>query len=92
VGDDFILLDVRDPHEWAISDIDRATHHIPKGDILEHLGELDTARDIVVYCRTGNRSADVVMQLNEHGFERVMNMVGGINAWAEDIDSTLPIY
>jgi molybdopterin/thiamine biosynthesis adenylyltransferase/rhodanese-related sulfurtransferase len=91
-GDDFILLDVREPHEWAISDIDRATHHIPRGDILEHLGELDTARDIVVYCKTGGRSADVVMQLKEHGFERVMNMVGGINAWAEDIDPALPIY
>ncbi|MCI0353221.1 MAG: molybdopterin-synthase adenylyltransferase MoeB, partial [Acidobacteriales bacterium] len=56
---DFILLDVREPHEWEISDIDEATHHIPKNKVLERLGELDTAREIVVYCKTGQRSADI---------------------------------
>ena len=91
-GDDFILLDVRDPHEWAISDIRGATHHIPKDEILEHLNELDTAREIVVYCRTGARSADVTSPLREHGFERVKNMLGGINAWAQEVDESLPVY
>jgi molybdopterin/thiamine biosynthesis adenylyltransferase/rhodanese-related sulfurtransferase len=91
-GEDFVLLDVREPHEWAIVDIPAATHHIPRGEILEHLGELDTARDIVVYCRTGGRSADVTMTLREHGFDRVKNMLGGITAWAEKIDPSLPTY
>lgn len=91
-GEDFILLDVREPHEWEISDIHAATHHIPKGQILEHLGELDTAREIVVYCKTGGRSADVTRTLREHGFEKVKNMVGGINAWAQKVDETLPTY
>ena len=90
--EDFILLDVRDPHEWEISDINVATHHIPKGNILEHLGELDTAREIVVYCKTGGRSADVVRTLQEHGYTRVKNMIGGINAWARNVDPSLPIY
>lgn len=91
-GEDFILLDVRDPHEWEISDIPAATHHIPKGQILEHLGALDTAREIVVYCKTGGRSADVVRLLQEHGYTRLKNMTGGINAWARQIDPCLPTY
>ena len=91
-GEDFILLDVREPHEWEISDIAQATHHIPKGQILEHLGELDTAREIIVYCKTGGRSADVVATLRQHGYTRVKNMAGGINAWAKQIDPRLPTY
>jgi molybdopterin/thiamine biosynthesis adenylyltransferase/rhodanese-related sulfurtransferase len=91
-GDDFILLDVREPHEWQISDIAQATLHIPKGEILEHLGELDTARDIVVYCKTGGRSADVTATLREHGYKKVKNMLGGINAWALKVDDSLPVY
>jgi molybdopterin/thiamine biosynthesis adenylyltransferase/rhodanese-related sulfurtransferase len=91
-GDEFILLDVREPHEWEIVDIANATHHIPKGQILEHLGELDTARDIVVYCKSGGRSADVVNTLRQHGYTRVKNMVGGINAWARQVDPSLPTY
>lgn len=91
-GEDFILLDVRDPHEWEISDIAQTTHHVPKGEILEHLGELDTTREIVVYCKTGGRSADVTMTLREHGYTRVKNMLGGVNAWATKIDPRLPTY
>ncbi len=91
-GEDIILLDVREPHEWQISDIAQATHHIPKGQVLEHLGELDTAREIVVYCKTGGRSADVTKLLREHGFLRAKNMAGGINAWASRIDPRLPTY
>ena len=91
-GEDFILLDVRDPHEWQISDIAQATHHIPQPQVLERLGELDTTRDIVVYCRTGVRSAGVTLLLREHGFERARNMQGGINAWAREVDRSLPEY
>jgi adenylyltransferase/sulfurtransferase len=91
-GEPFIFLDVREPFEWEISDIEAATHHIPKGDVLERLGELDMARDIVVYCRTGGRSADVVQTLQQMGYKRAVNMAGGVNAWARYIDDTLPVY
>ncbi len=91
-GEDFILLDVREPFEWEISDIARATHHIPRNEVLEHLGELDMTRDIVVYCQAGGRSARVVEMLRSHGFRRVWNMAGGINAWARQIDPNLPVY
>lgn len=90
-GEDFILLDVRDPHEWEISDIAQATHHIPKDTILEHLGELDLTREIIVYCKMGGRSATVTQTLLDHGF-RAKNMVGGINSWARQIDPSLPTY
>lgn len=90
--EDIILLDVREPHEWEISDIEAATHHIPKGRILEHLGALDTTREIVVYCKTGGRSADVTRLLREHGFTKARNMLGGINAWAKQVDQSLPTY
>ncbi|NDJ34734.1 MAG: molybdopterin-synthase adenylyltransferase MoeB [Chloroflexi bacterium] len=91
-GEDFILLDVRDPHEWEISDISAATHHIPKGKILEHLGELAQTRDIIVYCKSGGRSADVTRTLLDHGYTRVHNMLGGINKWATTIEPDLPTY
>ncbi len=91
-GDEFILLDVREPHEWEISDISQATHHIPGNQVIEHLGELDTARDIVVYCKTGGRSADVTRLLQQHGYKKVHNMAGGINRWARVADPNLPTY
>ena len=92
-GEDFVLLDVREPHEWQISDINTPlTVHIPKGQILEQLGKLDTAHEIVVYCKTGGRSADVVATLKEHGYTHLKNMAGGINAWATQVDPELPTY
>jgi adenylyltransferase/sulfurtransferase len=90
-GEDFILLDVREPHEWAISDIAGAKH-IPSRQILDHLAELDPNREIVVYCRTGIRSAEVVRLLQSQGFQRLRNMTGGINAWASEVDPALPVY
>lgn len=91
-GEDIILLDVREPHEWEISDISAATHHIPKGEVIEHLGEIDTAREVIVYCKTGGRSADVTQMLREHGYVKARNMLGGINAWASQIEPDLPTY
>jgi adenylyltransferase/sulfurtransferase len=56
------------------------------------MGELDTAREIVVHCRTGVRSAKVVEMLEEHGYTKLHNLRGGIIAWAEEIDPRLPTY
>ncbi len=91
-GDEsLLLLDVREPVEWQISAIG-GTLRIPKGDVLQHLGELPFDRDIVVHCRTGIRSADVIRALQEKGYTRLYNMAGGINAWARRIDPSLPTY
>jgi adenylyltransferase/sulfurtransferase len=92
-GDNLFILDVREPHEWEISNLsDLGTLLIPKGQVLERMGELDTAQEMVVYCRTGVRSADVIRQLREHGFKKMWNLDGGINRWAKEVDDSLPTY
>jgi adenylyltransferase/sulfurtransferase len=92
-GDDLFILDVREPHEWEISNLGPlGAHLIPKGQILEHLGELDTAREIVVHCQMGGRSAQVVSELQAHGFRKLYNLAGGINRWAREVDPSLPVY
>ncbi|HMT22243.1 MAG TPA: rhodanese-like domain-containing protein [Promineifilum sp.] len=92
-GDDLFILDVREPHEWEISNLaDLGAVLIPKGQVLEHLGELDTAREIVVQCKTGGRSADIVWLLQRHGFRKLLNLEGGINRWAVEVDTSLPVY
>jgi adenylyltransferase/sulfurtransferase len=92
-GDNLFILDVREPHEWDISNLsDLGAVLIPKGQVLEHMGELDTAQEMVVHCRTGVRSADVIRQLREHGFKKMWNLDGGINRWAKEVDDSLPVY
>lgn len=92
-GDNLFILDVREPHEWDISNLsDLGAVLIPKGQVLEHMGELDTAQEMVVHCRSGARSADVIRQLREHGFKKMWNLDGGINRWAQEVDNSLPIY
>ncbi len=92
-GDQLLLLDVRERHEWDISNLeDLGAVLIPKGEVLSRMGELDTAREIVVYCRSGARSADVIRQLQQHGFSKLTNLDGGINRWAKEVDHSLPTY
>jgi sulfur-carrier protein adenylyltransferase/sulfurtransferase len=92
-GDHPLLLDVREPHEWSISNLGRyGAVLIPRGQVLERLGELDTAQEIVVYCRSGGRSAEAARTLRQHGFQKLYNLTGGINRWAEEVDRTLPRY
>jgi len=86
-----LLLDVREPHELAISAIEGA-QLIPLGQLASRLSELDTAQDMVVFCKAGTRSARALELLVTAGFRKVKNLEGGINAWAEEIDPTLPIY
>jgi len=90
-GDDFDLIDVREPHEWDIARIPGA-RLIPLGKILEALPTLDSARDIVVHCKVGGRSAKAVQQLQASGFRKVWNLAGGINRWSDDVDPTVPKY
>ena len=89
--DDFDLVDVREPHEWAIARIPGA-RLIPLGELERRLGELDASREIVVHCRSGARSAKAARLLAARGFGRVLNLAGGIARWSEEVDPTVPKY
>jgi molybdopterin/thiamine biosynthesis adenylyltransferase/rhodanese-related sulfurtransferase/molybdopterin converting factor small subunit len=89
--EDFVLVDVREPHEWAISAFPESVK-IPLGQLPQNLNRLSTADEIVVHCKTGGRSAKAVALLREAGFRKVRNLAGGINRWAETIDPTMPRY
>ena len=89
-GEDLFVLDVREPHEAQICTI--GGQLLPLGELLRRLGELDRSRDIVVYCRSGVRSAKAVALLRQAGFPRVRNLTGGILAWADRVDRTLRKY
>jgi adenylyltransferase/sulfurtransferase len=88
-----VILDVRETHEWRISNLGPyGARLVPLGRLQEVVGELDPEEDVVVYCRTGHRSAIAVKQLTAVGFERALNLRGGINEWARKIDPSLPTY
>ena len=107
-GDDVVVLDVRDPHEWEIAAID-GTLRIPKGDIQAAknailagrklpeetvLAQIPRDKTLLVHCRSGKRSADSIIFLREAGYDanKMYNVVGGILAWADEIDPSLPKY
>lgn len=90
-GKSFRLIDVREPHEWEIVRIDDA-EFIPLGDLPGQLNTLDTTDTYVVMCKTGARSGRAVELMRTAGFSRIKNLVGGVRAWAEEIDTSLPIY
>ena len=90
-GDDFVLVDVREPHEWEICNIEGA-RLIPMSEFESRIDELDPDMDIVVHCKMGGRSASVQDVLNANGFGNVKNMVGGITRWADEVDSSMPKY
>ncbi len=90
-GASVLILDVREPFEIALAPFPGATH-IPMGDIPSRLSELDPDRETVVVCHHGVRSAQVAMYLAQMGFERVLNLAGGIDAWSEDADPSTPRY
>jgi len=87
---DFVLVDVREPHEVEICEIGGTL--IPLGQIAGRVGELEKGAHIVVYCRSGGRSAKAVEFLRKSGFENVWNVNGGILAWIERIDPSLTRY
>jgi adenylyltransferase/sulfurtransferase len=85
------LLDVREPHELEISALPNAVN-IPLGQLAGRLAELDSAEDMIVFCKGGTRSARALELLVSAGFKKVKNLKGGINAWAREVDRGLPIY
>jgi adenylyltransferase/sulfurtransferase len=90
-GDDLLLLDVREPQEHQICAIPGSTL-IPLGDLPSRLAELEGRQDIVVHCKSGVRSAKAVKLLREAGFDDAANLKGGILAWIEHVDPSLPKY
>ncbi len=90
-GEAIVLVDVREAREWAISDLPDSVK-IPLGTLPESLDKLSRDDDIVVYCRSGARSGNAVQFLMQQGFEKVRNLAGGINRWAQRIDPSLPRY
>src|SRR6202041_1650500 len=89
-GENLFVLDVREPHEYQICNING--HLIPLGDLPNRVHELDSSREIVVHCKMGGRSAKAVAFLQQSGFKKVHNLAGGINAWAERVDPKGPKY
>jgi rhodanese-related sulfurtransferase len=90
-GKDLVLLDVREPGEWAIARIEGATL-VPLGTLERAAPTLDPHRATVVYCHHGIRSASAVAYLRSQGFERVSNLAGGIARWSAEVDASVPLY
>jgi adenylyltransferase/sulfurtransferase len=92
-GDRLALIDVREPVEWDIVHLPGATL-IPTGvfESGEGLGQVPQDRPVVVYCRTGVRSAEVLVMLKSAGFADATHLQGGITAWARQLDPTMPVY
>jgi adenylyltransferase/sulfurtransferase len=89
-GDDLYILDVREPHEYQICNL--GGHLIPLGELSRRAAELDSSKEIVAHCRSGKRSAEAVDFLRKAGFKKIWNLKGGILAWSDEVDSSVPKY
>ncbi len=89
-GDHLFILDVREPHEFQICNL--GGHLIPLGDLSRRVNELDSSREIVAHCRSGKRSAEAVEFLRGAGFRKVSSLKGGILAWSDEVDASVPKY
>jgi rhodanese-related sulfurtransferase len=90
-GENLILLDVREDWEWEKAHLEGAIH-IPFSELDRRTEELDSQSEIIVYCHHGDRSIDGCLLLWERGFRKIRSLTGGIEAWSELIDPTVPKY
>lgn len=91
-GEDLQLIDVREPHEYEIAQIPN-TKLIPLGDVVKRINEIDENRITVVNCKGGVRSAKAIKALQENGFTgKLINLKGGIGAWSDEVDASVPKY
>jgi adenylyltransferase/sulfurtransferase len=90
--EDIFVLDVREPHEYLIANL--GAPQIPVGEVERRIGELAAQKDreVVVHCRSGARSQKAALILKQAGFTNVSNLAGGILAWADKIDPSMPKY
>ena len=92
-GEELAIVDVREPHEWRICNLEEhGAELVPMAQIPERTEELPADRPLVVHCRTGPRSHRAVEYLRSRGYENAVNLAGGIRAWAEEIDPEMPTY
>ena len=91
-GEDIQLIDVRQPNEFQFARIEGAKL-IPLGEVISRMDEIDPARETVVHCHMGGRSARAIQALQHHGFEgKLYNLAGGITAWSDEVDPNVPKY
>jgi sulfur-carrier protein adenylyltransferase/sulfurtransferase len=89
--EDFQLIDVREEHEFDMCNIGGKL--IPMGEVIDHVDEISRDKKVVVHCRSGKRSASLIMALEQQfGFTNLYNLKGGILAWADEIDSSMTKY
>ena len=92
-GEKIKILDVREPHEWDISNLEKyGSFLIPKDSVVGRANELNPDEEMVVQCRSGGRSADVIRWLQPLGFNKLLNLEGGINLWAKELEDDMPTY
>ena len=89
-GDKLFILDVREPHEYQICNLNGKL--IPLGELTRRVNELDSSVEMVVHCRSGKRSADAIHFLQTAGFKKLLNLKGGVLAWADEVDPKMPKY
>ncbi len=89
-GDKLFILDVREPHEYQICNLNGKL--IPLGELPRRVNELDSSVEMVVHCRSGKRSADAIHFLQQAGFKKLLNLKGGVLAWADEVDPRMPKY
>jgi rhodanese-related sulfurtransferase len=90
-GDRPLLLDVREPWEFSICRIE-GSELIPMSQVVRRMAELDKRRKTVVICHHGIRSQQVALYLDHQGFSHIVNLQGGVAAWARDVDPAMPTY
>jgi rhodanese-related sulfurtransferase len=91
-GDDIQIVDVREANEVAVAKIPN-TIHIPLAQVINRMSEIDPARETVVHCKMGGRSARAIDALQRSGFTgKLLNLTGGITAWSNDVDPSVPKY
>jgi rhodanese-related sulfurtransferase len=91
-GDDIQIIDVREPNEHEIARLENSKL-IPLAQVLNRAGEIDESRETVVHCKLGGRSAKAIEALKRAGFAgRLLNLKGGITAWSNEVDPTVPKY
>jgi len=90
-GNDFQLIDIREDNEREFTHI--GGDHIPMGTIINSMENIDKDKEVIIYCRSGSRSGQVVnfLEMN-HGFDNLYNLKGGILAWADEIDDSIKKY
>lgn len=90
-GEDFQLIDVRESHERAYTNI--GGDHIPMGRVMQSIDKIERKKTVIIYCRSGSRSSQVVSFLEEqHNFDNLFNLRGGILAWSTEIDASIKQY